>query len=46
MSIYVFIIVLTCNTFIYYIRLPSGSVEKNLPAVEDTWEMWVQFLGQ
>ena len=33
------------NIFIYYMRFPSGSVKKNLPVMEDTWEMWVQLLG-
>ena len=25
---------------------PGGSVVKNMPAVQEPWEMWVQSLGQ
>ena len=26
--------------------IPCGSVVKNLPAMQETWETWVQSLGQ
>ena len=44
--IHIYIYIFFFNIFIYYIRFPSGSVEKNLPVMEDTWEMWVRLLGQ
>ena len=31
---------------ILYLGFPSGSVVKNLPAMQETWETWVQFLDQ
>ena len=29
---------------ILYLGFPSGSVVKNPPAMQETWETWVQFL--
>ena len=29
-----------------YLNIPSGSVIKNLPAVQGVQEAWVQFMGQ
>jgi len=31
---------------ILYLGFPSGSVVKNPPAMQETWETWVQFLDQ